>query len=124
MTLLDDVYGAWMRGDIEGGLAHCTDDIFYRDQAVDHEAHGKEELAEWVHAGHAKVSDWKVEFETSFGDERHCAAEAKMTGVLIEEMAGKPASDKPFFARYAIFGTITDGKLSRIMIYWNPAEWM
>jgi steroid delta-isomerase-like uncharacterized protein len=123
VTLLDQVYGAWLRGDVEAGLDLCTDDIVYRDQALGRETRGKDDLREWVKSGHERVKDWKVEFDSSFGDAEHCAAEARMSGVLIQDLANKKASDEPFFTRYAIFGTIRDGRLSRIMIYWNPHEW-
>ena len=124
MTLLAEVYGAWLRNDIEAGMALCTDDIVYRDHPVDRETHGKEPLRAWVSGAHTRIKDWNVEFLSTFGDENHCAAEARMSGILLEDLAGKKASDVPFSAIYAIFGTIRDGKLCRIMIYWNPQEWL
>jgi steroid delta-isomerase-like uncharacterized protein len=107
---------------VNGILDFFTDDLVYIDQTLGLRFSSKAELGAFIAATFEAMPDLSFELTDSFASESRCAAEAVMRGTQVKDLPGLPARGVPFTVRYAIYGTLRDGKLARIIDYWNFAE--
>ena len=122
MNVLEQLYDVWNRHDVDGILAFFADDLVYEDQALGLRFDSKDALGAFVAATFDAIPDLSFELTSSFASGSHCAAEAVMRGRQVKDLPGIPASGTPFTVRYAIYGDIRDGKISRVVDYWNLVE--
>ncbi len=122
MNILEQLYEVWNRHDVGGILHFFSDDLVYVDQTLGLRFDSKEALGAFVAATFDAIPDLSFELTSSFATDAHCAAEAVMRGKQVKDLPGIPASGKPFTVKYAIYGDVRDGKLARIVDYWNLVE--
>lgn len=123
MSLLDDLYAAWNEHDVEGVLDFFGEDMTYTDRAMGVTFHGRGELETFIRATFVSIPDLRFEVTSSFDDAEHFAGEALMRGDQVEDVPGLARAGSPFEVRYAIYGDHRGGRITRLVDYWNFAEW-
>ena len=122
MKVLERLYEVWNRHDPDGILEFFSDELEYVDQALGLRFSSKQELRDFVAATFDAIPDLAFELTGSFATDAHCAGEAVMRGTQTKDLPGLPASGKPFTVRYAIYGDLRGGRITRLVDYWNAAE--
>ena len=122
MNILEQLYEVWNRHEVDGILGFFSDDLVYVDQTLGLRFSSKEELGGFVAATFDAMPDLNFEVTDSFATDTHCAGEAVMRGTQVKDLPGLSARGVPFTVRYAIYGTLRDGKITRVVDYWNLAE--
>ena len=87
IAIVNEINDAFTRNDIEGFLAHCTEDLYWS-MAGDSEHKGKGSIREWMNQmdGHEAP---KFTVEAIFGDGDHVACHGQMTMKDKEGEEGK-----------------------------------
>jgi steroid delta-isomerase-like uncharacterized protein len=124
MTILHDLYDHWNQHDVNGVLAFFAPDMVYRDQAVGFTFNGPAELGAFMKQSFESIPDLRFEVTASVEDDRHFAGEALMLGTFERDLPGLPATGREFTVHYGIVGDHTSGKITRLVDYWNAAEFI
>lgn len=123
MTLLDELYAVWNQHDVDAILGFFSEEMTYTDQTLGAVFVNKQTLRDFVSLSFVAVPDLSFDITSSFDNGAHFAGEALMRGTQSEDLPGLPVSGKPFEVHYGIYGDLVDGRISRLVDYWNLAEW-
>ena len=114
---------AWNDHDGPSAAACMAADAVYEDVAAGRVMHGRDEIGDWVAEGASFSSDLRFDKVSFFFLDSAFATEWVMTGTNDGEIAGRPATGKPFRVRGASIGKVdSDGLIVENRDYWNMAE--
>ncbi|MEV7085547.1 nuclear transport factor 2 family protein [Streptomyces sp. NPDC093085] len=122
MNILESLYARWNDHDVDGVLAHFSSSIVYHDQAVGFTFHSPGELGAFIQKSFESIPDLHFEVTSSLQDGSHFAGEALMLGTFERDIPGVKATGRAFTVHYGIVGDHRDGKITRIVDYWNAPE--
>ncbi|HEX3961850.1 MAG TPA: ester cyclase [Trebonia sp.] len=122
MTILRALYERWNAHDVDGVLAFFATDMIYRDQAMGFEFSGPAELGQFMQASFVAIPDLRFAVTSSFETSAHFGGEALMSGTFQYDLPGVQATGRNFDVHYGIIGDHRDGKITRIVDYWNATE--
>lgn len=93
-NLLDDVYAAWSAHDLEGIVAHFTEDIVYEDLAMKVVNRGHQALREFIREVFRTMPDFRVRYVTRFASGEQGAGQWIINGTWNGEFEGVDCSGK------------------------------
>ena len=117
--VFQDYYASWSSHDAEKVASFFTDDLVYEDVPMAAIQRGKEEFkASWSSFFDA-CPDFKVELKSLVVSGDRAASEWVMTGKLVKDLPGLPATGKGFSIRGASIFELEDSKIKRNADYWD-----
>lgn len=111
---------AWNSHDPAKWATHFTADVYYEDVTFAQISHGAGEAKKFATETFADVPDLRLELENSSGAGDHAAIQWVLTGTD----KGFYKTGKPFKVRGVSVITITNGKISRSVDYYDAATIM
>lgn len=125
LALLSQYYAAFAAHDHAGMMACLTDDIEHRINQGPVE-HGKDAFAAFMTGMDTAYSEELVDMVLfASEDGTRAAAEFRVLGKYLETAEGYPeAHGQTYDLPAGAFFTLTDGKISRISVFYNAEDWV
>jgi steroid delta-isomerase-like uncharacterized protein len=118
---LEQKYVYWNARDWEGAASCYTPDATHTDQTLGYTWSVDEVVAFTKHM-YDVVPGLRFEIVDTFATDTHVAAEMIMYGVFQQDMGHVKATGKELAVKYCTYGELVDGKISRMVDYYNKEE--
>jgi steroid delta-isomerase-like uncharacterized protein len=127
-SFVDEYFGAWNAHDVDGLLAHMTEDVVYADLALGETHRGTADVRGFIEDLEAHFcSDYRLDpGDLVVLTDDGYAVEWTMSGTndRADEQRGLPATGKRFQVQGVSIGRLRDGRIAENRDYWNLAGYL
>ncbi|QIB67322.1 ester cyclase [Kineobactrum salinum] len=117
--LLEDVYAAWRRHDIDGLVSHFTEDCVYEDLAMGATNNGRDGLRQFAEEVLKTMPDFRVEYTRRFATEEFGAGQWVITATWNGDFEGVDCTGKPVKFTGLSYYEFEGDKISKGMDCWD-----
>lgn len=122
MHVIEQLYAHRNAGDRAGAMALFSPDVVYHDQSRGLTLTGQAEVEAFFARSEQTIEDLGFEVTMAVETDDRFAAELWMRGVLPEPEPGTEGTAGPFALPYAALGDKRDGRISRLVEYYDAAD--
>ena len=122
--MLRAYYAAWCTTDPDRIAPFFTPDATFEDLAFNAVFEGHDGVRTFAQMTFDAAPDFAITPTSIIVTGTHAAASWTMRGTFTNDLAGLPATGRPFEIRAASIIELRDGLIHRMTDYWNPAGLM
>lgn len=118
-ALLDNVYAAWRRHDIEDLVSYFSEDCVYEDLAMSAINHGRDGLRQFAKEVLKTMPDFQVEYTRRFATEAFGAGQWRITATWNGDFEGVDCTGKPIEFIGLSYYEFEGEKIKKAMDCWD-----